>query len=413
VTPVRVAIIGAGQRSRTVYVPLIPSLAKFVQVVAVCDPVKANADRVAGMLGVASFGSIRELARQEHIEGAIVVTPPESHHSIVCHLLVQGIAALVETPLASTLSQAREMVRTARSVGRVLRVGENFIRTPIDRIVQKLMPLEIVGPIRRVFSYADHTGYHNNSRWVRLFGRPLWVQSITHEMPIEPFHSEPQRFHENETFVSNHFGFAAGCHVIDSMANVKGFLGRHARPGYTEWQGTRGTIIHRNAAGGWGLQHTESQIRRCSDAALNQGHGFADELYPIRHEFDDAGRWVRTWVEAGGQMIEHVNPYRPARLCEIGPGRGEYGSSVMDHIADFARGVRGVGATEFDEVDALTAMEMEAAAHESAEAKGRRVVLPLGEKLSSDEAVRAALQERLGCDPYDIQAMLDRSFPKP
>jgi alcohol dehydrogenase len=49
--------------------------------------------------------------------------------------------------------------------------------------------------------------------------------------------------------------------------HVKGHLGRHPRPGYTEWQGERGTLVHRaGVSAGWGGEQAE--LRFCSDARL-------------------------------------------------------------------------------------------------------------------------------------------------
>ena len=53
--PVRTALIGAGQRSQTVYAPMLDALAPWVKIVAVCDPVVGHADALAQELGVPAF----------------------------------------------------------------------------------------------------------------------------------------------------------------------------------------------------------------------------------------------------------------------------------------------------------------------------------------------------------------------
>ena len=48
--PIRVALVGTGNRSRTVYMPLFEFLKPYFKLVAVCDPVKANCDAAAELL---------------------------------------------------------------------------------------------------------------------------------------------------------------------------------------------------------------------------------------------------------------------------------------------------------------------------------------------------------------------------
>ncbi|HNZ38438.1 MAG TPA: Gfo/Idh/MocA family oxidoreductase, partial [Candidatus Latescibacteria bacterium] len=61
--PVRVALIGAGSRARSIYRPIMPSMNDWMRVVAVCDPVREHADALAASYGVPAFYDIRELVR--------------------------------------------------------------------------------------------------------------------------------------------------------------------------------------------------------------------------------------------------------------------------------------------------------------------------------------------------------------
>jgi predicted dehydrogenase len=181
--PLRLALIGAGQRAQTIYLPLWESLKPWCQAVAVCDPVKENCDKLAAALGVTAYGDIRQLVRDTPMEAAVVVTPVESHHSISVFLSANGIHNHTETTWASMVCQAKEMIDTARRHKVVVRAAENFFRMPIDRFAQTVRNHGYLGRIGRVVSYADHTGYHNNSRCI-AFARshPAWVQCVEHEM---------------------------------------------------------------------------------------------------------------------------------------------------------------------------------------------------------------------------------------
>ena len=95
--PVKIALIGAGARSTNTYKPLLGSLASWITLVAVCDPVEENCDELADEVGVPAFYDIRELVKARPMDAALVVTPVESHHSISVCLASDGIHNLTET----------------------------------------------------------------------------------------------------------------------------------------------------------------------------------------------------------------------------------------------------------------------------------------------------------------------------
>ena len=316
---------------------------------------------------------------------------------------------MCETTWCSTVDQAREMIKTARENNLIVRVAENFFRFSIDRFSQTLRDSGYLGRIRRVFSYNDHTGYHNNSRWIAFAqGHPLWVQSIEHTMPTASFYSTPQRFHESENFRARYFGFAENLLVVDSAANLKGFLGRQSRPGHTEWQGEYGTLVYRPEL---------AEIRYCSEARRHQkgdsagkGGGKADQVYAVEREMGEDGQWLRTYCKTAEGMIEYINPHRLDGYREKNMG---YNCAIADHITDLSLAVRGLRKSEFDEEDAMMSLMMDVGARESAMNEGRRMALPLVSDTETDARTRKALEKAYGVDLMDIEAMLALSYPKP
>lgn len=430
--PVKIALIGAGNRSRTVYAPLFDALKPWVDVVAVCDPFRPNADALAARLQVPVYYRIHELVKDRPMDAALIVTPIESHHSISVFLSSHGIHNMSETTWCSMLVQARQMIDTAKRHGVVVRVAENFFRYAVDRFAQQVKRAGILGPIRRIFCYNDHTGFHNNSRWIVFAGaHPLSVQSIKHTMDTAAFRSTPERSHDKETFRARYFLFPDRLLVADQAANIKGLLGRQTRPGFTEWQGERGTLVHRGTAStaGAAVYHdgftssaeegrgweSETELRFCSDDALNERvpfrpGGLADHISRAVNEIRD-GRWVRTYAQTPLGTIEHINRLHPGE--PLPHHNIAYGSAVMGHIVDFALAVRGLAPGEFDEADGLMSLMMELGAEESALQDGRRIDLPLAGELEADRNARESIRSKLGVDPIDVEAMLDLVYPKP
>lgn len=402
--PVRVALIGAGHRSRTIYRPITESLTPWITIVAVCDPVRPHADALADALNVPAYYDIRRLVADSIVEAAIVVTPIESHHSISVFLSSHAIHNLVETSWCSMLSQAREMISTAKKNSTIIRVAENFFRFPVDRFAKIVRSSGCIGNIGRVFCYNDHTGYHNNSRWIAFAEQhPVSVQCVRHTMATKTFRHTPQRVYDSEAFEARFFVFPGDLLIADQAANIKGFLGRHPRPGYTEWQGAAGTFVSRGSDG----MATSMELRVCS---LDDSP-WVDVLLPVINECK-GGQWARTYCEHPGCRLEYVNQLRTTEIVEH-ERSDYYGICVMELVADFALAVRGLRASEYGEQDALMSLMMEIGARESAVQQGALITLPLVDDLETDRTVRESLHRAFGVDPLDVDAMLSVSFPRP
>jgi predicted dehydrogenase len=309
------------------------------------------------------------------------------------------------------LQQAREMVDTARRHDVVMRVGEQFFRLPFDRVAQQVVRSGFLGPVRRVLSSFDHPGYHGNSRWIVLYGaHPTSVQGIAHTMPVAPHHTMPHRYHTSEDFHAHFYTFPGNRFVVDMTSNAKGVLGRYPRPGYTQIEGERGTLVWRSASRWNAAYHQgEGEIRYCSDQALER-NGIADTVYPlVRVQENEFTRALTVNLPTG--LISYVNPFYAA-ADNAEDVVDYYHAAVAEHVLEFAATVRDEGRSEFSDEDALMSMMMGVAIKESVSCDGARVALPLSGDPESEQAERRAMQDRLGVDPLDIVAMLDRDLPR-
>jgi predicted dehydrogenase len=117
--PLRTAVIGVGYLGRF-------HAQKYAQLSGstLVGVVDANSDartKVAAELGAQAFGDYRELIGK--VDAVSLAVPTPLHHSIGCELLRNGIDVLIEKPIATTVSEARELVDLAQKHGRVLQVG--------------------------------------------------------------------------------------------------------------------------------------------------------------------------------------------------------------------------------------------------------------------------------------------------
>ena len=95
-----------------------------VRLVGVVDPDTARADTVAREFGCRSFGSVEQLVMtHSEVQAASVAVPTVHHLNAARQLMEAGIDVLVEKPLATSLAEADELVRSAQQHGRIGQVG--------------------------------------------------------------------------------------------------------------------------------------------------------------------------------------------------------------------------------------------------------------------------------------------------
>ena len=117
--PVRIAVVGVGHLGRQH--ARVAARTPGVALVGVHDRHLDRAEDVAR--SEATDVLLRREDVAESAEAVVVATPTASHAELGTYFLERGLHVLVEKPMASSLSEAEELVSLARSRGRVLEVG--------------------------------------------------------------------------------------------------------------------------------------------------------------------------------------------------------------------------------------------------------------------------------------------------
>ena len=137
---------GMGRRHLTGIAALYKSDFRNIDLVAVCDINRQNADDLAAeaeaALGVRPrvFYDASEMARaMPEITGADVCTDTGSHHRVGSLCLELGFHIQIEKPIAITQRGCELVIATAKQHGKILSVAENYRRDPINRLGKALM----------------------------------------------------------------------------------------------------------------------------------------------------------------------------------------------------------------------------------------------------------------------------------
>lgn len=121
-SPIRLAVIGAGQLSSRRIYPCVPHLP--VELVAVCDLDRARADRMARAYGAETvFTDHRQLLAEAHLDAVVICVGPESHHLLAVDALEAGVAVYTEKPPAVHAADAQAMLVASRRSGKICMTG--------------------------------------------------------------------------------------------------------------------------------------------------------------------------------------------------------------------------------------------------------------------------------------------------
>ncbi len=115
----RVGVAGVGYLGR--FHALIYSRLPEVELVGVADTRPETARSVAAEAGCAAFDDPAALVGQ--VDAVSVVVPTTLHLEVARPFLARGTHVLLEKPIATTVTEGREIVRLARASGAVLQIG--------------------------------------------------------------------------------------------------------------------------------------------------------------------------------------------------------------------------------------------------------------------------------------------------
>ncbi len=158
---VRVAIIGAGGIAQVAHIPVWKKL-ENVELVAVCDTVKARAKAVAEKYKIPQFFTRDEdLLKRDDIDAVDICVPTNLHERLTIDALSAGKHVVVEKPMSRTVEEGEKMVRASRQHKRQFMVAMN-VRFRYD--AANLKSFVAGGELGEVF-YAKAGWLRRQKKW--------------------------------------------------------------------------------------------------------------------------------------------------------------------------------------------------------------------------------------------------------
>lgn len=155
--PLRFAMLGAGFWAH--YQLAAWQELDGVECVALCDPVKEKAENLAHLHRVPRvYTDPESLLAGEQLDFVDIVTPPETHASLVALTLARRIPTICQKPMATSYADAERMVAAAKAANVPFFIHENFRwQRPFRALKEALEQGRIGRPFRA--QIACITGY--------------------------------------------------------------------------------------------------------------------------------------------------------------------------------------------------------------------------------------------------------------
>jgi len=134
----KIAVIGTGSMGKN-HVRVLQNIPD-VREICIAEIDREALDKTVRQFGIAkAYDNCSELLNKEKPDGVIIATEPENHKLPAMEAMDQGIAVLVEKPIASSLVDAEEMIEKSTRTGVILTVGHTERFNPVISKIRELI----------------------------------------------------------------------------------------------------------------------------------------------------------------------------------------------------------------------------------------------------------------------------------
>ena len=117
----RLGLVGAGRMGRTHLRALSES--SDVRIVAVAEPLDTLRDDAVANFDVTGYSSLAEMLASGGVDGALIVTPSDSHVDVIALVAAAGLPILCEKPCGVTAEDTKRARSIVRDAGVALQIG--------------------------------------------------------------------------------------------------------------------------------------------------------------------------------------------------------------------------------------------------------------------------------------------------
>ena len=110
--------------------------------------------------GVRTTTRLEDLENDPDLDAIAIVTPVSTHYDIAARALDAGKHVFVEKPLATSSSEAVDLIKRAKSAKRVLMPGHTFLYSPPVMKIKELIDSKVLGELYFISMSRVNLGLH-------------------------------------------------------------------------------------------------------------------------------------------------------------------------------------------------------------------------------------------------------------
>lgn len=165
-----IGILGCGRIAQRRHIPEYAANPDCV-LAGYFNPTRSRAEEMAAQYGGSVYDSAEALLADAGIDAVSVCAPNCDHAPLTVRALRAGKHVLCEKPMAGSLRECEEMVRTARETGKTLMIAQNQRLTEAHQLARRLVA---EGEIGRVLSFRSNFCHAGPERWSITPGPDTW-----------------------------------------------------------------------------------------------------------------------------------------------------------------------------------------------------------------------------------------------
>lgn len=165
---IKAGLIGCGSLSLKGILPHLsePDAREKVELVAVCDTVEERARQTAARFSIPHYyADAGELIDRSDVELVLIATPISHHYACAMRALRAGKHVYVQKTIATTFSEARDLVATAHEHGLTLVAAPGQMLAPTMQKLKELIERGVLGKV--YWAWASTPGWSHESEPTR------------------------------------------------------------------------------------------------------------------------------------------------------------------------------------------------------------------------------------------------------
>lgn len=158
---IRIGVIGGGEIVRRRHLPEIAGN-PYAEVGAVCDVVKERAEELAAEYGATPYTDYKALVADPTLDAVIVAATNTTHAEMTIAAFRAGKIVMCEKPMATSLEDAKAMIKASEEAGKMLFMAQNQRLAPAHVKAKEIMQSGMLG---RVITFKSTFGHPGCEHW--------------------------------------------------------------------------------------------------------------------------------------------------------------------------------------------------------------------------------------------------------